>query len=139
MDIYDRQTYDFRVVKGNTLPMKFNLKNAETGAAEDITNWGARFNIRDPLTNDVITALEKTHNDSAPSGDGIYYSGDIYKPTNLGLTLTNQMAVVLEYEDTDDLEEGVYPFDIKFTIGESTMYAPIRGNIIVLKEVTPNE
>ena len=95
MDFYKRETNDFEVTKGDTAKLPFEFVNEDTGDDENITGYASKFNIRDPITNDIITALEKTHNDISPSGDGIYYYGDTYMPSGLRLTANNQLVVVL--------------------------------------------
>lgn len=140
MDFYEQQLFDFRVVKGDTANLKFEFYDNNGIAINEIKQWNSKFTLRDPITDEPILALQKIHNDVAPSGAGIYYNGDIYAPLNIGITADNQLVVILSDTDTTQLSVGAYPFDIEFYISQaySSRYTPIRGNLIVLKEHTPN-
>ena len=133
MSLFDTENNDFKVVKGSTKNLEFEFTDREN-ADVDITGYEATFTLRDPITNEVL--ITKTHDETAGSGgDGIYFNGDGEAPAGLGITDDNQLVVVLSYFDTN-IDEGVYPFDIEFTIGSTTKETPVKGFLIVSKEIT---
>lgn len=138
-DFYSIKSQDYSFVKGDTVNIAISLKD-KNKIPIDVTQMDATFTIRNPITDEIITALQKTHNDIAPDGDGIYFNGDTYQPVGLGLTADNQLVVVLNYTDTATLDPGVYPYDIELTITGAyiSKFTPVRGNLIIKKEQTPS-
>lgn len=120
--------YYIIVVDANT----FQLSATPSGPAIDITDNGtgnhyAAMNVK----------LQKTHNDVAPAGDGIYYNNDINTIAGIGITRDNQIVVVLTYKETSALEPDIYPFDIQFKINQAYKSSwTIKGHLIVESEVT---
>jgi len=133
-DFYERQTNDYEIIKGDTANLGFQFKD-EDGEWQDITSMTSKFNVLNPYTDEVIDSIEKTHNDNVAGGGGIYYNGDTQIP--VGLVLEDyQCCVVLTYADTANyLEEGVYPFDLEFSLNNRKL-TKIRGNLIVKQEIT---
>lgn len=136
-DFYDRQTNDFQITKGDTENLCFELYDEDTGEALDITSLECQFNVYDPYTHENISALSKSHNDAVTGGDGIFFYGDTQKPTELTIVQNNQMVIVLDVTDTNELDFGVYLFDVEFDNGAAKK-TPIKGHLIVEKEVTPS-
>ena len=134
-DIYTLETDDWKVVKGDTLNIYYSFKDSD-GVNLDITSYQTKFSVIDPLTEELIADFSKTHNEAISGGNGVYYYGDTQAPANLGLTASNQLAVVLSYFDTN-VDAGIYPFDIEFTDGNSKKTA-VKGNLIITEEVTPS-
>jgi hypothetical protein len=136
-DFYKAETFDYEITQGDTLYLKFQFKDIDTGEARQIVGFNAKFNIKDPINGNVLVSLQKTHNDVPPAGGGIYFYNDVNKPVNLGMTTVSQMVVVLSYADTESLAPGVYPFDIEFSIND-VKFTSVKGNIIVTEEITPS-
>ena len=120
--------YYIIVVDANT----FQLSATLSGPAIDITDDGTgnhyvAMNVK----------LQKTHNDIAPAGDGIYYNGDVNTVPGIGITQDNQIVIVLTLKETSALEPDIYPFDIQFGINQAYKSGwTIKGHLIVESEVT---
>jgi len=134
-DIFETETYDYELTKGDTVYLKFQFINTEDGSERNITGMACKFNVRDPITRERIAVLEKIHEDTGPSGGGIYYLNDIFKPLELSMTTTNQLVVILNIADTAQLDKGVYQFEIEFTFG-TTKFTAVKGNLVVTEEIT---
>lgn len=136
-DYYKLKTYDFKIIKGDTLNMPFKIYDSD-GEPINITNWGAKFNVYNNAGAEVITALYKYHNDNLKYGKGIYFNNDNQKPVGLDITEDHQLVVILDYEDTNLLNAGVYPYDLEFTVTINNDFSKItiKGNLIVESEVT---
>lgn len=140
MDFYETQIQDYKVTQGDTLNLAFAFIDKNKNLIDDIVNqnWECKFTLEDPVTGDLITALVKTHNDVSPSGDGIYYNGDAYIVTGLGLTQNNQIVIILSNTETATLKEGIYKYYVKFEIDQAyhSEYTAVKGNLIVEKRET---
>lgn len=140
MDFYERETLDFKCVKGDTFNIPLQFKD-ENGNSVDISGFGATLTVRDPLSDATIDELIKTHNDAISGGNGIYFYGDTYAWTELGLTSVNQMQIVFSADDTDELTAGlVYRFDLELTktINGTVCRKSVSGTISIEREVTEN-
>jgi len=137
VDVFSIESYDFYVTKGDTANLKFEFVD-KNGNPINITNWKCKFSLRNPITLEII--LTKEHDDTITGGAGIYYAGDTQAPVGLNLTSNNQLVVIINYEETAELEPQVYPFDLEFTVeGQATVkYTAVKGNLIITKEVTPS-
>jgi len=142
MDFYETQTFDFKVVKGDTVNLKFEFYDKDGNPINDIAinNWQCKFTLRDPITDEPLLALQKTHDDTVVGGGGIYYNDDTQAPVGLNITQDNQIVVVLSYQETAQLEEGIYPYDIEFFIDQAytSKFTAVKGNLIVTREHTPS-
>ena len=139
-DIFTTEVIDYYAVKGDSVYLKFQF-NDTNGDPIDISSWYSKFTLRDPITDEPLTALQKYHNDSIPGGGGIYYLGDTAPglPPGLDLATINQLIVYIPYAESATLENEIYPCDIEFTTASLvTKETPIRGNLIFNKEHTPS-
>ena len=136
-DIYELETYDYKLVRGDTFNLPLEFEDAD-GNAIDISTWEATFVVKDYVNNTIISALTKTHDDSITNGDGIYYYGDGEKPDGLGMSATNQLVVVLGFLDTDDMEPGIYKCEIEFYKDGLSKFTPFQGHLIVKEEINEN-
>lgn len=140
MDLYTIQKKDFNITKGDTAYLPFEIVDPD-GNAVDITAEEINFSVRDKFTRQLVSDMSKTHGDGgADDNDGIYYDIDTNTPTRISsqITETNQFVIVLGYADTD-VDPGVYTFDVELVRDSGvTKYTIIRGNLIVVDEVTPS-
>ena len=132
-DFYDKQTYDYYISAGDAYNIGLQLLDPD-GAAEAVAGHGMTFKVFDPVANDYISALEKSHDDAV--GDGIYFQGDTYAWSELNLDATNKLVVHLKSADTETLGKGIYPFIIVIdkdinSINEKLTI--LRGNIVVME------
>ena len=136
-DFYKNETSDFELVQGDSKYLRFKFRDLDSGNKKNILSYSSKFNIRNPVTDDILTDLEKTHNDVAPKGGGIYYLGDSNVVSGINITENNQIVIFLTAVDTSVLQPGAYPFDIEFTSG-TFKQTVVKGNLIISREVTPS-
>ena len=140
MDIFTAEVVDYYVTKGDSVYLKFQF-NDGNGNSIDISDWYSKFTLRDPITDEPLTALQKSHNDAIAGGGGIYYMGDSAPglPPGLDLTSVNQAIVYIPYAESATLDKEIYPFDLEFTTSSLvTKTTVIHGNLILKKEQTPS-
>ncbi len=139
-DLFDTQTQDFEAVQGDTINLPFEFTDKQGNPINDIVgqNWEALFTLEDPETHQLITALVKTHADTPPSGDGIYYNGDVNIVPGLGITANNQVVIVLTAAESATLAAAVHKFYFRFIIDQaySAKYTAVRGNLKIKKRDT---
>lgn len=136
-DIYSQETLDFEIVKGDTAKLGFQFFEDDSGNPKQINLCECTFTVLDPISNEPIASITKTHDPVSAGGNGIYYYSDTNKPSGLGMTGSNELVVMLTDEDTNLLQENAYPFDIEFLFNNER-YTPVRGTLIVKREMTPN-
>jgi hypothetical protein len=140
MGVYENETFDFVVTKGDFINLPFSFYDPD-GVEVDLSLFFIKFTLRDPISRDPILALQKEHIDSA-TGGGIFEVGDTAAWAGLNLTRNNQIQVVLNSIDTDTLRAGVYAFDIEFGLVDDQDYhqkkTVVHGTLSVVEEVTAN-
>jgi len=144
-DFYSLQTDDVKIVQGDTVNLEYQFVDSD-GSVIDITSYDAKFTVRDPETDEVvsmltgITTFSKRHNDVVVGGQGIYFYNDTQvAAASLGITTPNQMVIILDFADTQGLDAGVsYPFDVELSkYGNSGVrVTAVRGHLLVAKEQT---
>ena len=140
MDFYEAQSFDYTVVKGDTVNLKFEFVDKDGNPINDIIHWKCKFTLRDPITDQPLLNLQKEHDDSVAGGAGIYYNGDTQAPVTIGTMQDNQIVVILSYTETASLKEGIYPYDIEFFIEQAypSKFTAVKGNLIITREHTPS-
>jgi len=136
-DFYSLQTFDFKRIRGDTINLKFNFRD-ENNNPIIILNWNVKFSMRDPISNQIILPKSRTVGPPAIN-NGIYYKVDT-NSSIIGITQDNELAVILNYSETELLPEGVYPFDLEFEITDifTAKFTVVKGNLILSEEVTPS-
>ena len=134
------QTSDFYKRRGDDIYLKFEFVD-ENGNDIDITGWYSKFTLRDNFNDKPLTSLQKIHNDLTPGGGGIYYLGDSAPalPVGLDIEKQNQCIVLIPHEESAELLNDIYSFDIEFTTASQLAKQTfVRGNLILLQEDTPS-
>jgi len=139
-DFYDRQTYDFYKVKGDTIFLKLEFFDS-TNTGINISQFGIKFTLRDPITDLPIMRLQKTRDgyNTVPVINGIYTLADTPGNLGMGLTGSNQIVVHLLPVESNMLDKEIYPFDVEFLIkGVYEAVFTQKGHLILNRDVTPN-
>jgi hypothetical protein len=142
LEPFDERTQDWEFVHGSTINLLFDFGDEKNIDLDLIASqgWNSKFNIEDPLTYQLIAALQKTHNDVPPSGNGVYYLGDSYGLSPLGLTKESEVGIVISAaESLANLKPGlVYPYYFKFFVDEtySSEFNAVKGVIKITKRAT---
>jgi len=149
-DFYNNLNYDYKFVKGDTINMGFELFDDNSVPIDILSNnlTHIKFTVINPYSSKIV--IEKSHNDVLLGGKGVYIQGDTnapgYSTNQLGLDTVNKIVVLLDYDDTNNLEVGVYPYDIEISdntyhgssVLSSAKLTKIKGNLIITREVTPS-
>lgn len=137
-NVFEVESFDYYRTKGDSIQLKFRFKDSN-GAPIDITSWGSKFTLFDPVTHLPLTAFQKTHNDNLVGGNGIAYNNDSAAglPDGMGIEANEQLVVYFPYTETAQLDKEIYPFDLEFTVAAGVAkMTPVHGNLILKDEVT---
>jgi hypothetical protein len=138
-NFYDLETFDFRIIKGDTVNFEFELEEPDGTEIDLVAKFRvSKFSMRNPMTDEVI--ILKEHDDSVEGGKGIYCKGDsqlIYIQKEIDKK--NQMLVILEDVDTKNLFDVAYPYDIEiFDPISAVRITAVKATIYASKDVTIN-
>jgi len=123
---------DFFTYRGDSFAMKLQFFDTNKQPI-DVTVFDIKMSVRDEYEDtDSIITKDRT----AQVSNGIVTSADA-QAGSYNLTQSNQIAVIIESDDTKVLRPDIYPFDVEFKKGTG-IYTPIRGNLIVRKDMTIN-
>jgi hypothetical protein len=131
------QQYDFYRKRGDTIILPFNFLDSDLNN-ESVSAYKIKFTVRDEYEK-VDTIIEKYWN-STIDKDGIITFADP-EASSYNLTDENQIAVVLETDDTKNLRPDVYPYDVEFSknvSGTIRYFTPIRGNLVIEPDMSRN-
>jgi hypothetical protein len=139
-DLFETIIQDFEFVQGDTVNIPFEFFDKNKNPINDIVNqdWECLFSIVDPITDQIITSLQKTHNDVAPAGDGVYYNNDVNTIPGLGIVNNNQVVIVLSAAESATLIAAVHKYYFRFIINQAyaSKYTAARGNLKIKKRDT---
>lgn len=131
MSLYEIESNDWYLHKGDTLVMQYELFKRGNKEVININSWDISFSVIDNNTDAIIITKSLTN--------GIYKVSSVIpvEYQNI-LTENNQFMIILTPTDTSLLETKTYLFDIQFTVTAPTndLINTIIGNLIVKKEVT---
>ena len=120
---------DFLTYRGDSLVIKLQF-NDTNNQPIDVTVYDIRFTVRDEYEDqDSIIQKDRTNQVT----NGIVTSVDA-QAGNYNLTETNQLAIIIDVDDTKVLRPDIYPFDVEFK-KNSGIYTAIRGNLIVRNDM----
>lgn len=123
---------DYFTYRGDSFVIKMRFFDTNRQSI-NVSVFDLKFSVRDEY-NDINGIITKNRTNQTPNG--IVVSADAVAG-NYNINNTNEMAVIVDSDDTKNLRPDIYPFDIEFKKGTG-IYTPIRGNLTVKQDMTIN-
>ena len=143
--VFSLQNFDLQIVKGDSFNTVYEAFD-EGGAPIDIRPYGIRFTLKDPITEAIVemtagqTTFSKERNDNINGGGGLYCRDDAQLAllgAQASLAETNQLLLLLKFQETKLLTPLAYDYDIEFSYGVNlSKFTFVRGKLLVLPEAT---
>jgi len=126
------EDFDYLVYRADSVLIKLAFFDLNRELV-NLSVFNLRFTLRDEYENQD-SVIQKTRISGVPNG--IYLSVD-NQAIDYNLTEINQMAILLDSDNTKVLRSDIFPFDVEFSKIDK-VYTAIRGNLIFRKDMTRN-
>jgi len=109
--------YDLTIDQGSDFSLELTVK--ENGTAKDLSKWHGRAHLRKNKDDDAIAADFSFNMNHDASGDQLEADH-------------GKMTMSLPFTTTDDLDAGIYYYDVEIYYNNSATPAPSDGSGITL-------